>query len=228
MHPNPQGVELVVRGIYTLTRAELGQAYLDETSHAYGAAGEGRPAAATFADRVARADAFVHGNDLPGTDLLDAGPAADHQGGFAAAAETLGAAPALYAVDTTRPDRTAVRTLPEEIARTVRGRATNPRWIAGQMRHGHRGAAEIAETVDNLFAFAALTDAVPSRHFDLLFDATCGDPAVRAFLCEANPPAAAAIAARFGEAADRHFWTSRRNSTAAILAGMRDAAEARA
>ena len=56
----------------------------------------------------------------------------------------LGAKPALYHLDTTRPARRSVRSLAEEIARALRGRAANPRWIAGQMRHGHRGAAEIA------------------------------------------------------------------------------------
>ena len=48
-----------------------------------------------------------------------------------------------------------VRTLAEEIARTLRGRAANPRWIRGMMRHGYRGAAELAAGVDTLFAFAA-------------------------------------------------------------------------
>ena len=55
------------------------------------------------------------------------------------------------------------------------------------MRHGHRGAAEIAQSLDNLYAFAALTDAVRSAQFDLMFDATLGDDAVRAFLVRANP-----------------------------------------
>jgi cobaltochelatase CobN len=202
-------------------RDDLGEAYLAATSHAYGT-GEGQPAAAAFRAEVGAADLYLHVQDLPGTDLLDAGPNADHEGGFAAAAASLGKAPALYHADATRPERLTVRSLPEEIARVVRGRATNPRWIAGQMRHGHRGAAEIAETVDNLFAFAAMTDAVPSRHFDALFAATCGDEAVRAFLEEANPPAARAIAERFAQALDRRLWDCRRNSVAAILAAMRD------
>ena len=85
------------------------------------------------------------------------------------------------------------------------------------------GAAEIAETVDNLFAFAALSEATAGRQFDLLFDAVCGDEAVRAFLERENPRAARAIAEKFAEAEKRGYWTSRRNSTAAILAEMRDA-----
>ncbi|MGD0722333.1 MAG: cobaltochelatase subunit CobN [Roseiarcus sp.] len=205
-------------------RGELAAAYLDATSHAYDGEGEGREARAEFAATVASADAFVHAQDIPGQDVLDADAFAEHEGGFAAAAQALGATPDLYHADTTQPERSVVRPLAQEIARALRGRAVNPRWIAGQMRHGWRGAAEIAETLDNLFAFAALTDSAPSRHFDLLFDATCGDEAVRTFLIAANPPAARGMAEKFEEARRRGFWASRRNSSAEILAEMRSAA----
>ena len=47
-------------------------------------------------------------------------------------------------------------TLREEVARVVRGRATNPGWLAGMMRHGFRGGAEIAATLDHMAAFAHL------------------------------------------------------------------------
>jgi cobaltochelatase CobN len=205
-------------------RAELGAAYLARTSHAYDGIGEGEEKSEGFRTRVADADAFVHVQDLPGQDVLDSDAFAEHEGGFAAAAELLGGTPALYHADATAAHRSVVRPLAEEIARVLRGRAINPRWIAGQMRHGHRGAAEIAETLDNLFAYAALTDAAPSRHFDLFFDATCGDDRVRAFLLAANPQAARAMAARFEEARRRGFWVSRRNSAAEILERIREVA----
>ena len=64
--------------------------------------------------------------------------------------------PALYHLDSTIPGAPKIRTLGQEIARSLRGRAANPRWLQGQMRHGHRGAAEIAQSLDNLYCFAAL------------------------------------------------------------------------
>ncbi len=84
-----------------------------------------------------------------------------------------------------------------------------------------RGAAEIAQTVDNFFAYAALADVVDDRQFDLLFDATIGDEAVRDFLTSANPDAADAIARRFEEAIPRGLWTTRRNSVSAIMTALR-------
>ena len=205
-------------------RADLGERYLAGTSHAYGGAEAAGRASPGFRDRVAAAESHLHVADLPEVDVLSSDTFAEHQGGFAAAAAALGTAPALYHADATRPGDLRIRTLSEEVARVVRARATNPRWIAGQMRHGFRGAAEIAETVDALFGFAATSDAAPSRHFDLLFDATLGDDAVRDFMVGANPAAAQATADRFAEAQTRGYWHSRRNSTAAILAGLRSAA----
>jgi cobaltochelatase CobN len=199
------------------SRVEMGEAYLAASAYAYGARDESRFAAADFRTRVATAQAFVHVQDMEEQDILQADAFAEHEGGFAAAAAGLGSTPAVYHADSSRIGQTKVRSLTEEIARVIRGRAANPRWIAGQMRHGHRGAAEMAETIDNLFAYALLTDAVASHHFDLVYDATLGDPAVRDFLLAANPAAARAIAACLNEAAQRGHWHSRRNSTLAEI-----------
>ena len=218
--PGAYGVALgrrISEGRWT-ERADLAEAYLSATSHAYDGDGDGREAAGAFRASVAGADAFVHAQDLPGQDALDADAFAEHEGGFAAAAAHLGARPALYHLDSSAPAKPKIRPLEQEIARALRGRAANPRWLAGQMRHGHRGAAEIAQSLDNLYAFATLTDAVDSAQFDLMFDATLGDDAVRAFLVRANRPAARHMAGVFGDAERRGFWRSRRNSSASILA----------
>jgi cobaltochelatase CobN len=220
--PGAYGVGLgarIARGDWA-ERAELAEAYLSATSHAYDGEGEAREASAEFRTRVAGAEAFVHVQDLAGEDALDADAVAEHEGGFAAAAAEVGAKPALYHLDATGPAEPKIRTLGQEIARALRGRAANPRWLQGQMRHGHRGAAEIAQSLDNLYCFAALTDAVDSAQFDLMFDATLGDDDVRAFLVSANRRAACHMASLFDEAARRGFWLSRRNSSGRILASV--------
>jgi cobaltochelatase CobN len=220
--PGAYGVGLgarIARGEWA-ERSELAEAYLAATSHAYDGDGEAREAAAEFRTKVAGAEAFVHAQDLPGQDALDADAFAEHEGGFAAAAAETGASPALYHLDSTVAHAPKIRTLAQEIARSLRGRAANPRWLQGQMRHGHRGAAEIAQSLDNLYCFAALTDAVASTQFDLMFDATLGDETVRAFLVSANRQAASHMAGVFEEAARRGFWLSRRNSSARILASV--------
>jgi cobaltochelatase CobN len=206
-------------------REDLGRAYLDANAFAYGIDADGRAAPAAFRERVAAADALVHVQDDRERDLLDADGVADFAGGFAAAAAVLGASPALYHLDTA--DAAAgprARRLEEELARVVRARAANPRWIEGQMRHGWRGAAELAQAVDALYAFAATLPDLRGDPFQLLFDAYLDDDRVRAFLEEANPEAARAIARRFDEAMARGFWKPRRNSVVRHLAALAGAA----
>ena len=152
------------------------------------------------------------------TDLLDSPDYAAHEGGFAAAAASLGGTPALYHTDTSRPDAPRVRTVAEEIARVVRGRAANPAWIAGMMRHGYRGAAEIARAVDGCTRFAATLPQRLDPQFDLLLDATLGDPAVDASC--GRPTRRHGRRWRRGSPrrGARELWRPRRNDVAEILA----------
>lgn len=204
-------------------REELGAAYLAASDHAYGGAESMAAIDAGFADRIRVSDAFIHVSDTAGRDILEASSAADVIGGLAAAAKALGADPVLYSLDSSNPEAPQARTLAQDIARIVHGRLTHPRWIAAQLAHGWRGAAELAEAVDTLFVFAASTDAVADGLFDSVFQAYCADPQVWAALEAANAPAAASIRSRLAEAARRGLWTSRRNSVGAFLA--REAAE---
>jgi cobaltochelatase CobN len=203
--------------------AALGAAYLAAASHAYGGAGgEGSDAEGAFAQRVAAADLLVHPSDDPARDLLEGAEDVAFVGGFASAAKMLGrGAVDLIMLDLTDPQRPRARTLPAALARTVRARAIHPRFIAGQMRHGYRGAAELAETVDRLVAYAETTGAVASELFDLLHDAYVADTAVRDFLLRENPQAAAAIAERLAAAQRHGFWHPRRNDIEATLTALR-------
>jgi cobaltochelatase CobN len=202
----------------TESRLAAGEAWLSASSWAFAADGEMRPDREGIEARLAATDTFVHTQDLPETDLLLAADYASHEAGVVAASARLGAAaPSLYHLDATRPDQPHARSLTEEISRVVRARAANPGWIAGMMRHGFRGAAEIAATLEHMAAFAHLANVVPSHLFDLYFDATLGNDDVRAFMARENPPALAAIETCFNRLHEASLWKTRRNSIAAAL-----------
>ncbi len=207
---------LLDRGAWE-ARAELGASYLAAAGYAYGCGQEGAAAAADFAARVGAADALVHLQDHSEIDILESSAFAAFEGGFAAAQESLGKQGRVYHTDISDPERPQARTLKEELARVVRGRAANPLWIEGMMRHGYRGGAEMAKSLDSLFAFAATSGLPLSRQFDLLHEATLGSQTVDAFLAEANPAARQAMRRRFAEALRRRLWQPRRNAVAADL-----------
>ncbi|WP_170396377.1 cobaltochelatase subunit CobN [Ruegeria arenilitoris] len=219
--PGSYGVNMTqLSEIYTdEARAQAGEAWLQASSFAL----EGDHIAQDvtgITERVANADSFVHLQDLTETDLLLANDYATHEAGFAAAKTVTGGSAQLYHLDNTNPDTPRARTLSEEISRVVHARAANPGWIAGMQRHGFRGAAEIAATLDHMASFAHLSGTVAPHLFDLYHDATLGDAEVDAFLQEANPQAHQAMQDRFRALLDAGLWNTRRNSIRADLEGL--------
>ena len=205
---------------------DIGAAYLAATSHVYGGAdGTAGAANGAFSDRVAAADLLLHPQDDPTRDILEGAEDVSFVGGFAAAAKSLGRTPDLVMLDLTDPNRPRARTLPQALARIVRGRATSKRYIDGMMRHGYRGAAELAETVDRLADFAETTGAAASSLFDALHEAYIADRCVRDFLQRENPEAARAIAARLDAMRAKGFWHPRRNDDSDLAAMRTEAAE---
>ncbi|MBK8176892.1 MAG: cobaltochelatase subunit CobN [Rhodospirillales bacterium] len=194
------------------TEADLARAYVAWGGYAYGGALKGRAAHDVFETRLASIEAVVQNQDNREHDILDSDDYYQFEGGMTAAVRTFsGSQPAVWHADHSRPETPAIRTLDEEIARVVRARVVNPKWIAGVMRHGYKGAFEMAATVDYLFAFAATARCVRDHHFDAVFDAYLEDDAVRDFLAENNPKALQEMSARLLEAQERGLWRPARN-----------------
>jgi len=198
---------------------DLARAFMAWGGWAYGAV----PGADAEADPVAAApealearlggvDLVLHNQDNREHDILDSDDYYQFEGGLTATVRHLsGRQPTVYHNDHSRPEHLRVRRLEEELSLIVRGRATNPKWIQGVMRHGYKGAFEIAATVDYLFAFAATTGLVGDHHFDALWDAYLEDAEVKGFIEEVNPDALGEIEQRFEEAIRRGLWHPHRN-----------------
>ena len=197
--------------------ADLGRSYVEWGGYAYGT-GEGTPDHDGLRQRLSQTEAVVQNQDNREHDLLDSDDYYQFEGGAAAAIELLqGRRRPIYHNDHSRPERPVIRTLEDEIGRVVRSRVVNPKWIAGIMRHGYKGAFEIAATVDYLFAFAATTGAVRDHHFDLVAAAVLEDDTVRDFIEHANAPALADVADRLGEAIERGMWRPKSNAVRGLV-----------
>lgn len=194
-------------------RDDLANAYMAWGSYAYGQKEEGLEDRDGFSRRLSGVEAVIHNQDNREHDLLDSDDYYQFEGGMTAAVEQAsGDRPSVYHNDHSRPEKPVVRALEEEIARVVRARAANPKWIEGVMRHGYKGAFEMAATLDYMFAFSATTGAVRNHHFELLHNAYLVDETVLEFLKEKNPQALKEMAERFLEAEERGLWTPRSNS----------------
>ena len=203
------------------TDADLARAYVAWGGYAYGAGAEGEARHGLFEARLKAVEAVVQNQDNREHDLLDSDDYYQFEGGITAAVRVLsGKQPATWHMDHSRVEAPKARTLEDEIGRVVRARVVNPKWIQGVMRHGYKGAFEMAATVDYMVSFAATAHCVKDHHFDAVFKAYIDDDEVLAFLQNNNPEALKDMAARLLEAQDRTLWTPKLNSTRSILQGL--------
>ena len=188
---------------------DLARAYINWSSYAYGRQAEGRSAPEAFQQRLQQMQIVLHNQDNREHDLLDSDDYYQFQGGLTAAVRaTQGQNPVTYFGDHAQPENPKVRRLQEEIARVYRSRVVNPKWISGVMRHGYKGAFEMAATLDYLFAYDATTHCVADYMYEGLAEAYMLDPHVQEFIQQHNPWALRDMAERLLEAEQRGLWQS--------------------
>lgn len=210
------------------TRSELAEQYINASAHSYGQSQDGKEddgqrALEHFKALLKSTNLVVHNQDTREFDILDSEDFYQFEGGISAAIEKLsGTAPTIFHNDHSNPENPKVQTLNEEIAKIVRGRAANPKWIKSIMRHGNKGAGEMLATVNNLTAFARLTNTVEPHHFEALFEAYLVDETVHEFLKQNNKPALIEMASIFIAAIEHGFWQPKRNSAYNYLTQLQD------
>jgi cobaltochelatase CobN len=189
------------------TDADLANAYLAHGGYAYTQKSAGEEARHAFGTRLATLDVVLQNQDNREHDVLDSNDYYQFQGGMAAAVRHFsGSQPQLYHADHSNPNAPRVRTLNEEIARVIRSRVVNPKWLDGVKRHGYKGAAEIAATVDYLYGYDATARVIADHQYALVADAYLNDADTRAFLQAHNPHALHGICERLLEAMQRGLW----------------------
>ncbi|PIG93344.1 cobaltochelatase subunit CobN [Gloeocapsopsis sp. IPPAS B-1203] len=187
--------------------ADLARAYINWSSYAYSRSAEGCAVPEAFAQRLKQMQIVLHNQDNREHDLLDSDDYYQFQGGLTAAVRSLqGKNPQTYFGDNSIPANPRVRQLKEEIARVYRSRVINPKWIAGVMRHGYKGAFEMAATVDYLFAYDATANCVEDHMYQGVATAYLFDPDVQQFIQQKNPWALRDMAERLLEAHQRGLW----------------------
>jgi cobaltochelatase CobN len=186
---------------------DLARAYMNWSSYAYTANGRGHAAPEAFQQRLQQMQVVLHNQDNREHDLLDSDDYYQFQGGLTAAVRSQrGENPQTYFGDNSVPEKPRVRQLREEIARVYRSRVVNPKWIEGVMRHGYKGAFEMAATVDYLFAYDATANCVDDFMYRGVAEAYLFDAKVEAFVRQANPWALRDMAERLLEAHQRQLW----------------------
>ncbi len=208
---------------------DLARAYINWSSYAYSPSSSPSAIAAPEAlkQRLMETQVVLHNQDNREHDLLDSDDYYQFQGGLVAAVRSLqGKNPETYFGDNSITAQPRVRQLKEEIARVYRSRVVNPKWIAGMMRHGYKGAFEMAATMDFLFAYDATAQCVGDYMYHGILQAYLLDPIVSEFIYKKNPWALRDIAERLLESYQRGLWQDVNTQTLEMLRSLVHQAEA--
>ncbi|MEM9007391.1 MAG: cobaltochelatase subunit CobN, partial [Cyanobacteria bacterium P01_F01_bin.86] len=221
------GLQGLIEAQNWTTDDDLARAYINWSSYAYGQHAQGRSAPEAFQARLKQMQVVLQNQDNREHDLLDSDDYYQFQGGLTVAVRSLrGASPQIYFGDHAVPENPQVRSLQQEIARVYRSRVVNPKWIAGVMRHGYKGAFEMAATVDYLFAYDATTHCVADHMYEGIAKTYLLEEKTRQFIQEFNPWALRDMAERLLEAHQRHLWISAPQTMLDALRDIVHAAEA--
>jgi cobaltochelatase CobN len=201
------GLQQMIDSRQWQTDADLADAYRAWGGYAYAQTCAGEAAPSAFATRLGAIDVVLHNQDNREHDVLDSNDYYQFQGGMTAAVRHFGGRqPQVYHADHSNPAAPRVRPLGEEIARVIRSRVVNPKWLDGVKRHGYKGAAEIAATVDHLYGYDATARVIADHQYALVTDAYLNDGDTRNFLQRHNPHALRSICERLLEAIERGLW----------------------
>lgn len=186
---------------------DLAAVYTTWGGYAYGRNLAGVKAPEKMRRSYARIQVAAKNVDSAEHDILDSDDYFQYHGGMVAAVRAFsGQSPDAYIGDSRRQETVTTRTLMEESRRVFRARVTNPRWIDAMVKHGYKGAFEIAATVDYLFGYDATTGLMEDWMYEKLTDTYVTDPAMKEFFEQSNPWAMRDISERLLEAVERGMW----------------------
>jgi cobaltochelatase CobN len=197
----------------------LGLSFTASLRHVYSRRLHGRTVKGLYEDNLSCVDVVSQlrsNNEYEITDL-------DHYyeffGGLAKSVELArGKKAAMYITDTTG-HTPSTETVDRSIARGIRTRVLNPKWIDGLLAHPYHGAQKIADRFENVMGLAATTNAVDPWIYDELHAKYVGDEALKKRMAENNPHAYMRMLEQMMEYHARGYW----NATDEQLQSIREA-----
>jgi len=190
---------------------EISDVYEQRAGHAFGQGLWGRPAMDVFRLNLSSVDTAVHSrsSNLYGT--LDNDDVFEYLGGLSMAVRrAAGRAPGTYITRQQTSGHVKVEQASRAIAREMRSRYLNPKWIQGMRQEDYAGAREMSNFVEYLWGWqVTVPDAVDESLWRQVYEVYVRDKyeqQLQEFFDQANPWAYQSITARMLEAVRKDYW----------------------
>lgn len=175
--------------------------------HAYSSHIHGKAMPDVFASRLSTVRVAIKNESSVEGDMLDSDDYYNYHGGLIACVRAnSGEKPLALAGQTADPARPETASVETELARVMRSRILNPKWVSGLKRHGYKGAQDIAKTFDVFFGWDATAEVAENWMYTAVAEHILLDEETRKWMEEVNPAAVHHMSERFLEAEQRGMW----------------------
>lgn len=196
---------------------DIADVYVRWGAHAYGGKFKGEFVPEQFRKRMGSLDVTIKNEDNHETNMLSSDDYNAYHGGMIAAVRSIkGSAPRSYCGDSTDKSRVVMHSVQEEAKRIFRSEAINPKFIAGMMKHGYKGAADLANYIAHSFQWDATSAVMEDWMYEKYAEKYAFDPQVQEWLRDVNPWALQRMAEVLLEAEQRGLWDAKPETKAEL------------
>ena len=162
-------------------------------------------------------DVTIKNEDNHETNMLSSDDYNAYHGGMIAAVRSIkGSAPRSYCGDSTDKSKVVMHSVQEEAKRIFRSEAINPKFIEGMMKHGYKGAADMANYIAHSFQWDATSAVMEDWMYEKYAEKYTFDPKVQEWLRDVNPWALQRMAEILLEADQRGLWQAKPETKAEL------------
>ena len=201
------GTNILIRTADWKDVSDLGGIYRSYGEYAYGLGRKGERRSDAFLRMLSRMDVTVKNSTSREYDMLDNDDVYNDLGGLNAAVRSArGKMPASYIGCSADSKNLKTRTIDEEGRFIFRSKIMNPKWVDGLKEHGFKGAQEISDMAEYVFAWDATSDIIDPWMYQGIADKFLFDEENSQWLREANPYAMYETTAWLLQAIGRGMW----------------------
>ena len=203
------GINIVLDSKNWESEKDLADIYVRWGGHAFGGGRRGVYQPELFKKRLAQMELTVKNEDSHDMNILSSDDYNGFHGGMIAAVKSFGQKePVSYVGDSANRGAPKIRTVAEEMKRVVRAESLNPKYIEGLIRHGYKGAMDMANRLNISFQWDATSNVMEDWMYDDYAQKYAFDPKVQQWMKKVNPWALQNIAETLLEAQQRQMWNA--------------------
>ena len=189
---------------------DIADVYVRWGGHAYGGKTRGKFLPQQFRKRLGSLDVTIKNEDNHETNMLSSDDYNAYHGGMIACVRSIkGSAPRSYCGDSTDRTKITMHSVQEEAKRIFRSESINPKYIEGMMKHGYKGAADMANMIAHSFQWDATSAVMEDWMYEKYAEKYTFDPKVQEWLREVNPWALQRMTEILLEAEQRGLWQAK-------------------